>query len=205
MAGKKPARKASKKPSVRERKLVENVLRGDKPPTAARKAGYSESVARVDVYRILAKPSVRERIEARMRDAEVTTNEIIGTLVSQMRGDFADILPEDEFFKKCRENGVSHLIKEVETTKHVLAGEDEESCVTEVKRKIKIHDAQAAAKQLCNVFGLEKLPAPNPEAMKRLDEAVDRFIEKAAKKGIKVTPEQARAKLMPFIQAQGIQ
>jgi hypothetical protein len=40
--------------------------------------------------------------------------------------------------------------------------------------------------------------------MKQLDKAIDRFIEKAAKKGITVTPEQARSKLMPFIQSQTI-
>jgi phage terminase small subunit len=204
MAGKKPQK--GRKPTAKQSKFVENYLQnGGNATKAAKDAGYSPKVAAEVGCENLRKSNIRERIEARMRDAEVTTNEIIGTLVSQMRGDFADILPEDEFFKKCRENGVSHLIKEVETTKHLIPGEDEDSCVTEVKRKIKIHDSQAAAKQLCNVFGLEKLPAPNPETMKKLDEAVEKFIEKAAKKGITVTPEQARSKLMPFIQTQTVQ
>jgi hypothetical protein len=123
-----------------------------------------------------------------IRAAQIDTNEIVGTLVSHMRGDLADIVPDDDVLAQARANGVSHLIKEIEITKDGR----------ETKYKIKIHDSQSAAKQLCNVFGLEKLPAPNPETVSRLDRAIERFIEKAAGKGLVVTPEQARDKLMPY-------
>jgi hypothetical protein len=198
-----PEKLGKRKPTAKQQIFVEKILEnGGNATKAARDAGYKHP--NKQGHQILVKLGVQERIAARIRDAEINTNEVIGTLVSHMRGDFGDMFPDDPFFQRLKENGLSHLVKEVETTRHLLPGEDEESAVTEVKRKIKIHNSQAAAKHLCNVFGLEKLPAPNPEAMKQLDKAIDRFIEKAAKKGITVTPEQARSKLMPFIQSQTI-
>jgi phage terminase small subunit len=203
-ASKRAAAKKPRKPSVRQEKLVEGVLQGKSKRRAALDAGYAESTASVDVYKMLEKPSIQARIRERIREAQIDTNEIIGTLVSHMRGDFADLLPEDEFFKEARRRGVSHLIRELETTEHIIPGEDGGPDVTERKRKIKIHDSQAAAKQLCNVFGLEKLPAPNPETARKLDEAVGKFIERAAAKGLKVTPEQARKKLQPYFETGGV-
>jgi phage terminase small subunit len=210
-ASKKAAKKSgTRKPTVKQEMFVENLLRnGGNATKAARDAGYKHPNKRG--YENVIKSGVQERIQARIREAQINTNEVVGTLVSHMRGDFGDILLKDKFVQEVRALGLSHLLKEVEVTERILRrevlieGEDEPQDVLERKYKIKIHDSQAAAKQLCNVFGLEKLPAPNPEAMRRMDEAVDRFIEKAAKKGITVTPEQARTKLMPFLQSHIVQ
>jgi len=202
--GKSPKKATSKrprKPSIRLEKTIEGVLQGKSKRRAALDAGFAESTASVDIYKMLEKPSVKARIQERIREAQIDTNEVIGTLVSHMRGDLADICPEDSFLAQARERGVSHLIKELEITERTILGEEGENSILERKYKIKIHDSQGAAKHLCNVFGLEKLPAPNPETMRKLDAAVEKMIEKAAAKGITVTPEQARARLMPYVQS----
>lgn len=200
--------KKHKKASVRKELLIEGVLQGKTPPKAAKAAGYSDSYSRVNVYRELAKASTQERIRERLQEAQVDTNEIIGTLVSHMRGDLADVIPDEEILKSAKERGVSHLIKELKVTRRTIPadvdeeGEETFPEVLETKYEIKLHDAQAAAKQLCNVFELEHMPAPNSKV---LDDAIDRLIAKAEAKGLEVTPEQARAKLMPFIKTQTVQ
>lgn len=207
MSEKKTTKKGAKKtrtPSLRRQLRDEGIKQGKTPRRAALDAGYAESTANVNFYKPLEKARTAEMIAEHVRNAQIDTNEIIGTLVSHMRGDLADVVPNDEFLRQAQERGVSHLLKEVEITERTIAGEEGEPAVLERKYKIKIHDAQAAAKHLTTVFGLEKLPAPNPETLRRLDEAVGRFIKKAAAKGIIVTPEQARAKLMPLIQSRAV-
>lgn len=170
----------------------------------SKRRGLLEKDRACDASQNLAKLNIQERIQARIRDAQIDTNEIVGTLVSQMRGDFGDILPEDAFIQQVKASGHSHLLKEVEITEKQIPAAEGKPLILERKYKIKIHDAQAAAKQLCNVFGLEKLPAPHPETVRKLDEAVGKFIEKAAARGLKVTPEQAREKLKPYFETGSI-
>jgi hypothetical protein len=197
--------KKARTPTLRQRLKDEGALQGKSLRRAALDAGYAPSTANSNIYKEQEKARTSERIQARVREAQIDTNEVIGTLVSHMRGDFADIIPDDPFIQQAKVNKVSHLLKEVEITERTILGEDGGANVLEKKYKIKIHDSQSAAKHLCNVFGLEKLPAPNPETVRKLDEAVRRFIEKAAEKGIEVTPEQARTKLMPFYKVEGVQ
>jgi hypothetical protein len=54
-------------------------------------------------------------------DAALNTNEIIGTLVQQMRFDLADLFPESDFLQRAKELGVSHLIKKVKV-RQMVAG-----------------------------------------------------------------------------------
>jgi len=51
-------RKHKKKPSIRRQKPERGVLHSKPPVSASRAAGYSESFARVDVYRTLENPSI---------------------------------------------------------------------------------------------------------------------------------------------------
>jgi phage terminase small subunit len=155
--------RATRKPSVRTEKLIEGVLQGKTPPEAAREAGFSESYARVDVYRTLANPSIQERIQARQTEAKVEANEIIGTLASHMRGDLTDLLPdEDEIRQRAKERGISHLIKKIKVkTRYIPNGPGKEPD-KEVTHEFEMYSAQEAAKQLCAVFGLNKEAAKNP-------------------------------------------
>jgi hypothetical protein len=57
---KKPTKKPQKA-STRKEKLIEGVVRGKTPAKASKDAGYSKSYSRANVYRELAKASIRER------------------------------------------------------------------------------------------------------------------------------------------------
>ncbi len=63
--------------------------------------------------------------------------------------------------KAAREANVSHLIKEYTVRRAV--NENGESTT----RTVKLHDSQAAAKALCDVFGLKQEPRPNMETEDR--------------------------------------
>jgi hypothetical protein len=157
MAVKKQAGKAKKvrKPSLREEKLIEGVLQGKSKRRAALDAGYSENTANVKVYAMLEKDRIQARIAERIKESQINTNEIIGTLVSHMRGDIADICPGDALLEQAKANGVSHLIKKI--TYDPAGG----------IKSVEIHDSQSAAKSLATIHGLEKVAGMNPADVER--------------------------------------
>jgi len=150
-AGDKPKRK----PTLKQQKFVEEVLKDGNATRAARAAGYKHP--NVQGAQNLVKLSVQERIQSRIEDSKVQTNEVIGTLVSHMRGDLAEILPDNDFLIKAKAVGLSHLVKKVKTTERYT--KEGERIVT---HEFEMYSAQEAAKQLCAVFGLIKMPAANP-------------------------------------------
>jgi phage terminase small subunit len=149
--------------SHRLNKLIAGVSEQDKPPTeAARAAGYSESYSRADVYSTLEKPSVKAEIErrreSRMAEANIHANEVIGTLVSHLRADLGDILPDNPIVKQAKAVGLSHLLRKV-TVKEYF---DKSKQATVTETTVELHNSQTAAKQLCAVMGLEVAAAKNP-------------------------------------------
>jgi hypothetical protein len=144
--------------SIRREKLIEGVLQGKTPATAARDAGYSDSYARVDVYRALTHPDIRQRIEARIQEAQVDSDEVIGTLVSHMRADLADILPENEILQRAREAGFSHLIKKIRIRERFISQGPGNEPIREATTELELHDSQAAAKVLANLIAMENAP-----------------------------------------------
>jgi phage terminase small subunit len=150
-AGDKPRRK----PTLRQQKFTEGVLRHGNATRAARDAGYKHP--RVQAAQTLAKLNIQQHIRQRLEDAQIQTNEVIGTLASQMRADMANILPSNEVLQEAKKAGLSHLIKKMKTTERLT--KDGERIVT---HEFEMYSAQEAAKQLCAVFGLNKLPGANP-------------------------------------------
>jgi hypothetical protein len=68
---------------------------------------------------------MRERFKRIANDAAIDTNEIIGTLVQQMRFDIAGLFPESDFLQQAKQLGISHLIKKVKV-RQVVAGFDKD-------------------------------------------------------------------------------
>jgi phage terminase small subunit len=144
-------------------KLIAGVSEQDKTPSeAARAAGYSESYSRVDVYSTLEKPRVKAEIErrreSRMAEANIHANEVLGTLVSHLRADLGDILPDNPIVKQAKAVGLSHLLRKV-TVKEYF---DKSKQATVTETTVELHNSQTAAKQLCAVMGLEVAAAKNP-------------------------------------------
>lgn len=144
-----------RKPTLKQQKFTEEVLKDGNATRAARAAGYKHPNKRG--FENVVKSGIQERIQKRIEEAKVQTNEVIGTLVSHMRGDLAEVLPDNEFLSRAKAAGLSHLVKKVKTTERYT--KDGERIVT---HEFEMYSAQEAAKQLCAVFGLIKLPATNP-------------------------------------------
>lgn len=166
-----------RKPTIKQQRFTEEVLRDGNATRAARVAGYKHP--NVQGSQNLAKLSIQRRIQERIADAKVQTNEVIGTLASHMRSDLAEILPDNEVLKKAKKAGLSHLIKKMKTTERYT--KDGERIVT---HEFEMYSAQEAAKQLCAVFGLNKLPGVNPneaakEALRAILSETDLSEEKA--------------------------
>jgi phage terminase small subunit len=197
-------KKAKDKPlTPRRAKFADNYAdNGGIGKKAAEDAGFAKGAsAEVEASRLLRIAKVRERIAERIAEAGVDKSEVIGTLVSHMRADFADILPDDKFIQQARANGVSHLLKELEITERSIPaevdeeGEEVQPVILERKYKIKIHDSYSAAKQLCSVFGLNKKEGENPEDEKvRVETAIRTYIERTG-----ASRDVAIKNLTPFI------
>lgn len=152
--------KGRKAVKPKREKFVENYLsNGGNATKAAEEAGYSPRTARQQGSRLLlTNVDIQQRIKARMADAQVQTNEVIGTLASHMRADIADVVPENPIARAAREAGVSHLIRKLIIKRYWDKSKEAEVEETTVE----MHNSQAAAKQLCSVFGLNKEAATNP-------------------------------------------
>jgi phage terminase small subunit len=109
MAGK------TKKPTVKQQKFVEGVVRHGNATKAARDAGYK--YPNKQGHQNLVKLGISEAVEKRkaeaLKRAGITTDEIVGSIAEIALSSLADVNPEDEFLRKAKEIGVDHLIKKV--------------------------------------------------------------------------------------------
>ncbi len=147
--------------TAKQRIFVEGcIANGGNATKAARDAGYKHP--NVQGSQNLVKLSVRERINARINESQVHTDEVIGTLVSQMRSDIGDFMPDDPVVSRAKELGLSHLIKKLTVKSYWdrSLNDGEGARVTETT--IELHSSQAAAKQLCTIMGLDTAPQKNP-------------------------------------------
>jgi phage terminase small subunit len=150
--------------TAKQEKFIEIYLsNGGNATQAARNAGYSEKTANEQGSQNLAKLSIQERVRARVAEAGVQTNEVMGTLVSHMRADLADVYPEHPLLKRAKAAGVSHWIRKL-TVKEYF-DKSKQAVVTE--NTVELHNAQTAAKQLCAVMGLDVAPQKNPYDLAR--------------------------------------
>jgi phage terminase small subunit len=168
---------AGRKPTQKEERLVEGVLQGKSGARAARDAGYSARSAKQIAYETLTKPDLQAYINARRAEAKVSTDEVVGTLVSQMRANPLDMLDDQGRFsvQVARDRGLGHLIKSV-TQRTIRGGGDEE--VETVK--VELHSAQQAAVQLSRIKGIEQAPRENKadrEVIAAVNQAVEQLME----------------------------
>jgi hypothetical protein len=131
---------------------------------AAEDAGYAKGhAAETEASRLLRNAEIQERVRARVAEAGVQTNEVIGTLVSQMRADIAEILPDNPIVAAASARGVSHWIKKLIVKEYY----DKRKDAVVKETTIELHSSQAAAKQLCTIMGLDTAPQKNPYDLAR--------------------------------------
>lgn len=80
--------------TAKQQKLVEEYIKTGNAYQSAINAGYSESYARVDVHKALAKPSLKNAIDERMEELKKQSiadqDEILQYLTSVVRGEVTD-------------------------------------------------------------------------------------------------------------------
>src|SRR5262249_48337599 len=137
---------------------------------------YSSKTQSQPAWNVLNRPAVQERIRARVSQAQVNPDEVIGSLASQMRADVTECLGPDGAFSVdlARQNGLGHLLK-VSTTIH--RKQDEHGFLRTIgdATKIEFLSPQAAALQLARIGAI---PGPNPSPAGASDQAdVDETLE----------------------------
>jgi phage terminase small subunit len=207
-AAKKGAKKSVKAPSTRRKKLEDAVLDGKIPATAARDAGYSESYARVDVYRTLANPSFQERLAARRmelaRRAQIHTDMIIGSLAEIATASMADVVPDDELLQRAQELGTDHLIKKLKVKTRYISNGPGRDPDKEVTHEFEMYSRLDALGQLRDTFGMKQEPRPNTQA--EIGAAIADFIRAARDSGLgEVGYEEARQFIEPRMASQAVQ
>jgi len=145
--------------------FIENYLsNGNNGKRAAEDAGYAKGhAAETEASRLLRNAEIQERVRARVAEAGVQANEVIGTLVSQMRADIAEILPDNPIVAAASARGVSHWIKKLIVKEYY----DKRKDAVVKETTIELHSSQAAAKQLCTIMGLDTAPQKNPYDLAR--------------------------------------
>jgi phage terminase small subunit len=145
------AAETERKLTLKQEKYIEAYLRTGNQTQAAREAGYEgddKTLAEIGSQNS-RKLKVAERISARIAEAQIETDEVLGTLASIMRGSLEDFLEISDWgppkinLRQGFERGVLHLLKE-------LTAEADGTI------KIKLHDALAAATQLSRIMNLDK-------------------------------------------------
>jgi hypothetical protein len=149
----------------KQKMFVENYLSGGyNGKRAAESAGYAKGHgAETEASRLLRNAEIQERVRARVAEAGVQTNEVIGTLVSHIRADLADVYPEHPLLKRAKAAGISHWIRKL-TVKEYF---DKSKQATVTETTVELHNSQTAAKQLCAVMGLNVDSQRNPYDLAR--------------------------------------
>jgi hypothetical protein len=140
-----------RKLTLKQEKYIEAYLRTGNATQAAREAGYegdTQGLANIG-YQNYRKLYIRQRIEDRIAEARIDTDEILGVLRSQLHGSIEDCFEFSDYgqptlnLNLARARGVLHLIKELSFDQWG-------------RPKVKMYDAKSAADTLARISGLDK-------------------------------------------------
>jgi hypothetical protein len=149
--------------------LADKIIENDgNVSAAARQAGYAESTAQSEIYRTIRHPDVQQRLQQRLKEANLDKDEIHGVLNRILRADIDDLLGDDGRFslERARKLGVMPLVKKI---KFGMLGYVE---------GLELYSALDAAKILAKVHGLEQEPQANEfDAKRKKREKAERKIE----------------------------
>jgi hypothetical protein len=152
--------------TLKQERWVNAYLETGNATEAARIAGYKGDDNQLGVvgHENLRKLKIRQRIEDRLAEADVTPNEVIKTLASHMRLDATELFDELGGFRidYIRENKLGHLIKKLKC-RRMIEGSGDDAMPVEII-EVELHNSQTAAAQLCKVLGIEHAPKDNDTA-----------------------------------------
>jgi hypothetical protein len=147
--------------TIREQKLIKAyAANGGNGKLAAIAAGYSPHRAAQAAYQVLSKPAVREHLQAAIADSNVSFQEVIRTLASQMRGEIAGCFDSNGRFdiQLANSRGLGHLIRNVTTAVRTSAARGGNPRDQLEVVRVELHSSQKAALLLARIIGFENSP-----------------------------------------------
>jgi hypothetical protein len=153
--------------TVREQLFVEHVAQGKSLTQSALAAGYSPKYAaeigKQNYQKLPVYTAVQRRVQTTIG---ADTDEVLALLACHLRADvadFEDLVQEDGRLdlKTARERGVSRLIKKLDYEPVALQASEDGAPVTRYRCKVELHDSQAAARTLADIFGIKQMPREN--------------------------------------------
>jgi len=138
--------------------INEYINNGGNGKQAAIAAGYGSGRADQSAYQVLHRLRVQQHIQDRLSESTVSADEIIGTLVSFMRGDIAEVLDGNGDFdiNLVRERRLGHLLKTVTRTTRKIKGEPGQPPEFVQDYRIQLHSPVQAASILARLTGLNR-------------------------------------------------
>ena len=145
-------RKLTKKQEV----FVNEYLRCFNGAEAARRAGYSESRARVTASELLADSNISEQIRARLSEVHMSADEALKLTADIARGDLSDFMEIGSMgfsldLQAALKAGKTNLIKKVSQKTITVNGknEDKETHIIDIE----LYDRQAALRDILKLHG----------------------------------------------------
>jgi hypothetical protein len=183
--GTKGHKRAQIKANIRRSKVVDGVIEGKTQEQIAREL----SMSRTRVSRIVGEPDFQDRINARLEEAaNLKPAEIVGTLVSQMRADITDLLPDDGgIVTDIRKKKLGHLVKKIKVMRKVDPLLEQPFELVELE----VHSQQAAATQLSKMKGLNQADGANERDLEYWRKVVDDLAKEYS-----ITVEEVRSVLI---------
>jgi len=126
---------------------------------AARRAGYSVKTARSYGQQLLTNLDIKEEIQARLAEKQMSADEALTLLADMARGDVAQLMDVSSVgfsldMQKAKELGLTKLIKKVKQRTIIHQGKNESDEDRETHDlEIELYDAQAAIEKILRMHG----------------------------------------------------
>ncbi|MCX6057753.1 MAG: terminase small subunit [Chloroflexi bacterium] len=148
------AEKDEIKLSRKQQIFIDEYLKCFNATAAALLAGYSEKSAHQIGWENLSKSEIKEKIQGRLAEVHMSSEEALKLTSDIARGDIALLVDVNGKFDMqfAQQNGLTKLIKKYKqktTTKLKLGGADSETQELEIE----LYDAQAALRDILKVHG----------------------------------------------------
>src|SRR5262249_32148764 len=120
----------------------------------------------------------RDRVQDRLDQAQVSTDEVLGVLVSHMRADVTDLFDEGGTFhvESIRKKGLGHLVKKLKV-RRIYEGDDKDVPVDIIE--LEVQGSQSAAVALSKILGMEA-PQKHTVEVESVDAAIERELARLA-------------------------
>ena len=145
--------------TYREEKLVDEYIKnGGNGKAAAEAAGYGTARADQSAYQVLRRAEVQRRIRDHSLESRVSSEEIIGTLVSCMRGNLGRCFNEEGDFdiNMVKNKRLDHLLNTVSETTREIRGRNGQPPEVITNYRVQLHSPLQAASILGRLLGLNR-------------------------------------------------